>query len=72
MTNYFKATFSNGVTKKRSSERSYTHAWLAGGECGFSSSERLAQKAVSGWQPSHDIHREVVSVEEITAKDYRS
>lgn len=47
----YKATFSNGITKTRTSNRIYTHAWMVYSddqtfmETGFSSNRNLAVKA---------------------------
>lgn len=76
MTKYFKATFSDGFTAKRSTtSRNYTHAWRVGsgdGRYGFASSEQLAAQAAAGEYKWMTGPREVVAVEGITAKEYRS
>jgi hypothetical protein len=84
MTRYFKATFSNGKIKKRSSaSRAYTHAYhyisFGGYEAfGFSSSEgqchsNLENESAWGRRNSGPLQfAEVVPVEEMTAKEYRS
>jgi hypothetical protein len=66
VTKFYKATFSDGsITTRSTTSREYTHAWRGG----FSSSAQLAQQAANG---CHWLPKEVVPVEEITAKEYRA
>ena len=59
----YSATFANGVTLTRTSDRTYTHAWLVtftcqGRECqakGFASSEANADKAARGAIPAKSV-----------------
>jgi hypothetical protein len=61
---YVKATFSDGSVAKRSSvHKHYTHASGSGRYASFATSLDRALKVANG--------REVVEVEEITAKEYR-
>jgi hypothetical protein len=67
VTKFYKATFSDGSIRTRSTTyRQYTHAY----RLGFSSSAQLAKQAANScsWLPD----KEVVPVEEITAKEYRA
>ncbi len=74
MTTYYKATFSDGRTIKRSTlSRTYTHAWRTGQATGFSGSHALADKAKNNYAASYpNLVREVAEAVEITAKEYRA
>lgn len=84
MTTYYKATFSDGTVKTRSTAgRTYTHAWFVQwtsthgnqdttyDDVGFSGSEQLARKALSTWKREL-VFSDVAPVVEITSKEYRA
>lgn len=81
MTTYYKATFSNGTVKTRSTaSRKYSHAWFVqypgwkGGtsdDVGFSGSEQLARKQLASFKRELTFS-DVAPAVEITGAEYRA